>query len=44
LSDFEFLGFLPYDDALIEADLNGISPFDTDSPSKAEVNKMISEI
>jgi CO dehydrogenase maturation factor len=44
LSDFEFLGFLPYDDALIEADLNGISPFDTDSPSKAEVSKMISEI
>lgn len=44
LNDFEFLGFLPYDDALIEADLNGISPFDTDSPSKAEVNKMISEI
>lgn len=44
LNDFEFLGFLPYDDALIEADLNGISPFDTDSPSKAEVSKMISEI
>jgi len=44
LNDFEFLGFLPYDDTLIEADLNGISPFDTDSPSKAEVNKMISEI
>jgi len=44
LNDFEFLGFLPYDDTLIEADLNGISPFDTNSPSKAEVNKMISEI
>jgi CO dehydrogenase maturation factor len=24
LSDFEFLGFLPYDETLIEADLNGI--------------------
>ena len=44
LNDFDFLGFIPYDDALIEADLNGISPFDTDSPSKVEVNKMISEI
>jgi len=31
LSDFEFLGFLPFDDALIEADLKGISPFDTES-------------
>ena len=33
LPDFEFLGFLPYDDALIEADLKGISPYD--SPTKA---------
>jgi CO dehydrogenase maturation factor len=41
LSDFEFLGFLPYDDALIEADLNGISPYDVDSPSKAIVKDMI---
>ncbi len=40
LSDFEFLGFLPYDDALIEADLNGISPFDADSRSKAIVKGM----
>ena len=31
LSDLEFLGFLPFDDALIEADLKGISPFDTES-------------
>ena len=31
LSGFEFLGFLPFDDALIEADLKGISPFDTES-------------
>jgi len=41
LSDFEFLGFLPYDNALIEADLNGISPYDVDSPSKAIVKDMI---
>lgn len=31
LPGFEFLGFLPYDDALIEADLKGISPYDTPS-------------
>ena len=44
LNDFEFLGFLPYDDALIEADLNGISPFDVDSPSKARVESMIDRL
>jgi CO dehydrogenase maturation factor len=42
LNDFEFLGFLPYDDTLIEADLNGVSPFDVDSPSKEQVKSMIS--
>ena len=44
LSDFEFLGFLPYDETLIEADLNGISPYDTDSPSKENVKALISKI
>jgi len=44
LDDFEFLGFLPYDEALIEADLNGVSPFDVDSPSKALVKSMISRL
>lgn len=44
LHDFEFIGFLPYDDGLIEADLKGISPYDVDSPSKAEVKAMISRI
>jgi CO dehydrogenase maturation factor len=44
LDDFEFLGFLPYDEALIEADLSGVSPFDVDSPSKALVKVMISKL
>jgi len=44
LSDFEFLGFIPYDDALIEADLHGVSPYDIDSTAKAEVAKMISKL
>ena len=44
LPDFEFLGFLPYDDTLIEADLNGVSPFDVDSPSKEQVESMISNL
>lgn len=44
LGEFEFLGFLPYDDALIEADLNGISPYDTDSASKARVTEMVANL
>jgi hypothetical protein len=34
----------PYDEALIEADLNGTSPFDADSPSKARVEEMIAKL
>jgi len=44
LNDFEFLGFIPYDDALIEADLEGVSPFDVDSTAKENVSEMISKI
>jgi CO dehydrogenase maturation factor len=44
LSDYEFIGFLPYEDALIEADLKGISPFDVNSFSKGKVEKMISRL
>ena len=44
LHDFDIIGFLPYDDALIEADLNGISPFDVDCPSKTEVQTIIARI
>ena len=44
LDDFEFLGFMPYDEALIEADLNGISPYDVDSPSKDQVKAMIARL
>jgi CO dehydrogenase maturation factor len=44
LPDFEFLGFLPYDDALIEADLNGLSPYDVPSPAAAKIEEMIGKI
>jgi CO dehydrogenase maturation factor len=44
LPDFEFLGFLPYNDALIEADLNGKSPYDVDSPAKGMVQEMIKSL
>jgi CO dehydrogenase maturation factor len=41
LSDFEFLGFLPYDNSLIEADLNGVSPFEANSEAKVRVAEII---
>ncbi len=44
LQDFQFLGFIPYDDALIEADLNGFSPFDVASPAIARVQEMIKDL
>jgi CO dehydrogenase maturation factor len=44
LSDLEFLGFLPYEDALIEADLEGISPFDVNSPVNIVVREMIGRL
>ena len=44
LKDFEFLGFIPYEEALIEADVDGVSPFDVNSTAKENVNEMISKI
>lgn len=44
LKDFEFLGFIPYDNALIEADLNGISPFDADSSAIENVMEMVKKL
>ncbi len=41
LVGFEFIGFIPYDDALIEADLDGVSPYDVESTAKREVQAMI---
>jgi CO dehydrogenase maturation factor len=44
LPDFEFLGFLPQDDRLIEADLKGISPYDVESPAKTRVREMVGKL
>ena len=44
LSDFDFLGFLPYDEALIEADLKGVSPFDTDSDAVRAVQEIVNRL
>jgi len=42
LSGFEILGFIPYEDALIEADLEGISPYDVNSRALAVIQSIVS--
>jgi len=44
LRDYKFIGFIRYDEALIEADLDGVSPFDVDSTAKTSVKEMIAEL
>jgi len=44
LNGLELLGCLPYDNALVEADLDGQSPFDVDTSAKAEVARMIGRL
>lgn len=44
LSDFEFLGFIRHDEALIEADLDGVSPYDVDSIAKTNIKEMIARL
>ncbi len=44
LPDFDFLGFIPYDDALIEADLDGRSPYDTNAGAKQIVSDIINRL
>jgi CO dehydrogenase maturation factor len=44
LPDFEFLGFMPYDDALIEADLTDTAPYDTPSTAKQVVAGIIDRL
>ena len=44
LADFKYIGSISYDDALIEADLNGIAPFDTSSLAKNEVKEIIARL
>ena len=44
LPDFNILGFLPYDEILLDADLNGVSPFDLDSPFKRELAAILKRV
>lgn len=44
LHDLEFLGFVPYDETLIEADLSGTAPYDTPSTAKSVVAAIIDQL
>jgi CO dehydrogenase maturation factor len=44
LNGFEFLGFMPYDEELIEADLTGSSPYETAAAAKAVVAGIIEKL
>ncbi len=44
MPDFPFLGFVPYQDKIIEADLNGRPPYETDADTLAAVKAMIGEL
>lgn len=44
LPDFDFLGFIAYDDALIEADLKGISPYAVETTAIHRVKEMIQRL
>jgi CO dehydrogenase maturation factor len=41
VTGFEWLGFLPYDERIIECDLSGKSPYDTDTPAKEVVRQIV---
>lgn len=44
LADFDILGFLPYGNELIEADLHGQSPYDVASEAKARMQEMVAKL
>jgi CO dehydrogenase maturation factor len=44
LPQFEFLGFMPYDQTLIEADLGGRSPFEVETLARARVSEMLQRL
>ncbi len=44
LPGFTFLGFLPYNDQIIEADLEGRAPFEKDQVLNLEVNKFVDQL
>ena len=44
LSDFQFLGFFPFDHEVIEADLDGVSPYDRNTAAKETVERIVDQL
>jgi len=44
LPEFQFLGFLPYEESVIEADLDGRSPYDVQSSLRDEAEKIVDQL
>jgi CO dehydrogenase maturation factor len=44
VTGFEWLGFLPYDEKIIECDLSGKSPYDTDTTAKDVVREIVQSL
>ena len=44
MEDLEFLGFIPFADEIIEADLNGLPPFEKDIKGLMAVKDMVNKI
>ncbi|MBF0225313.1 MAG: AAA family ATPase [Desulfobacterales bacterium] len=44
LSDFNFIGFIPFDNELISADLKGVSPYDVESKAKERITEIVARL
>jgi len=44
LPDFNFLGFFPYESALVDADLAGRSPYDSETIAKQKIQEIIAAL
>ena len=44
ITGMTWLGFFPYDEHIIDADLQGRSPYDTDSLAKEEIRRMLARL
>jgi CO dehydrogenase nickel-insertion accessory protein CooC1 len=44
VAGFEWLGFFPYDENIIGADLRGETPYDQDTPAKTVVREIMQSL
>ncbi len=44
VTEFQWLGFIPYDERIIEADLTGASPFDLETSAKQVIQEIVKKL